>query len=335
MRGIVIGLGARARSWVHVCRRTPGVELVGYVEPMEENRDAAKTQLEIPESQLFRTVAEALTGVKADFAVDVTPPAAHEAVATACFEAGLHVIQEKPLSDTWDAALRTVAASERCGRRYMISQNYRFGAVPRSTRPLVVDGRIGPVEQGSMGFYKAWATRPGTHYTTMSYPLIKDMGIHHFDLLRYVLGKEPVEVRGTTWNPSWGWHAGDASHVIEITFEGGLKVVHHAFGSSVGKQSPWNGDLRLEGALGSLTWEEDHIFLTGTLTGEAPTREEVELLEVPPGQDACLQEFVAALREGREPECGGRDNLQSLAIVFAAVKSAEEGRAVRIEELFR
>lgn len=334
MRGIVVGLGGRARSWVQVCRRTEGVELVGFVEPVDANREAAREQLELPPSQLFRTLEEALEAVRADFVLDVTPPAAHEAVAVTAFRAGLHVLQEKPLSDDWEAAKRTVAEAERHRRTYMITQNYRFGAVPRSTRPLLEAGRIGRPEQGVMIFYRAWATRPGTHYTTMAFPLIKDMGIHHFDLLRYVLGQEPVEVRATTWNPSWGWHAGHASHTVEILFDGGCRITHHACGCSVGLPTSWNGELRLEGPEGSLTWEQDRIFVTTARPGEPVQREEVPLREVPPGQDACLAEFLAAVREGREPECSGRDNLRSLAIVFAAVRSSQEGRPVRISDLF-
>ncbi|MBM3457156.1 MAG: Gfo/Idh/MocA family oxidoreductase [Armatimonadetes bacterium] len=335
MRGIVVGLGGRARSWVTVCQRNPNVELVGFVEPVEDNRRAAQEQFALADSLLYTTLADALQSVSADFVVDVTPPAVHETIATAAFQAGLHVIQEKPLSDEWEPARRTVAAADRHGRRYMITQNYRFGAVPRSTRPLIEAGRIGRPEQGSMGFYRAWATRAGTHYTTMAFPLIKDMGIHHFDLLRYVLGQEPVAVQTVTWNPSWGWHAGDASHNVHIQFDGGCRITHHAGGSSVGRQSPWNGDLRLEGSGGSLTWEEDRIVLTRAKPGEPVERDEVPAQEVPPGQDACLAEFLTAIREDREPECSGRDNLQSLAIVFAAVRSAQDGRVVQIEELFQ
>jgi predicted dehydrogenase len=334
LRGMVVGLGGRARSWVQVCGQYPEVELVGYVEPVEATRQAAREQLALPEAQLFSDLEAALAAVEADFVVDVTPPAAHEEIAIRAFEAGLHVLQEKPLSDDWEAAKRTVAAGEKHGRTYMITQNYRFNPTPRATRPLIDAGRIGRPEQASMGFYRAWATRPGTHYTTMAFPLIKDMGIHHFDLLRYVLGQEPVEVRAATWNPSWGWHAGDASHVVEILFDGGCRVTHHACGCSVGKQSPWNGDLRVEGPEGSLTWEEDRIFLTREKPGEPLCREEIHPGEVPPGQDACLLEFTAAIREGREPECSGRDNLQSLAIVFAAVRSAQTGERVRIADLF-
>jgi predicted dehydrogenase len=338
LRGIVVGLGSRGRTWIEACRLHEDVELVGFVEPVDANREAAQQQFGFSSEQLFSGLDMALNALQADFVLDVTPPAAHEAVASVSFSAGMHVLQEKPLSDSWQAALRTVESAERHGRTYMVTQNYRFGAVPRTTRPLIEAGRIGHPEQVSMGFYRAWATRPGTHYTTMAYPLIKDMGIHHFDLLRYLLGQEPVEVRCTTWNPSWGWHAGDASHVIEIQFDGGCRAVHHASGCSLGRQSPWNGDLRIEGPAGSLTWEDDRIFLTRFADSAQPEgmpeREAVPLSKVPAGQDACLAEFLSAVREGREPECSGRDNLQSLAIVFAAVESARSGRAVRVSALY-
>jgi predicted dehydrogenase len=63
-------------------------------------------------------------------------------------------------------------------------------------------------------------------------------------------------------------------------------------------------------------------------------REEIPLAPVPTaGQDACLAEFLDAVADGREPECNGADNLRSLAIVFAAIRSAEECRPVEIAEL--
>jgi predicted dehydrogenase len=335
LRGIIVGLGGRARSWINVCRRSSDVELVGYVEPVEERRRAYAEQFQIPEAQLFRSLDEAIRSLEADFVLDVTPPAAHEEIAIKSFEAGLHVLEEKPMSDKFESALRMVEAGTNADRIFMITQNYRFGPVPRTTRRLLEEGIIGTPEIVSVGFYRAWATRPGTHYTTMPYPLITDMGIHHFDMLRYVLNREPVEVQAWTWNPSWGWHAGDAGHAVVIRFEGGLIVTHHALGSSVGKQSPWNGEWRIEGPEGSLTWEEDHIFFTRAYPADKAKREEIPHDKLPlGGQDAILAEFVSAIREKREPECSGKDNLNSLAIVFAAVRSAEEKRMVRIEELF-
>jgi predicted dehydrogenase len=334
MRILHVGLGARGRSWIEVCRRQPGVEVVGFVEPDRENRKLAQERFDLPPERIFGIVGAALGSVAADAVLDTTPPGAHEEVAEAAFAAGLHLLQEKPMSDDFAAARRMVAAAERAGRTFMVTQNYRFAPLPRTTRTVLSQGRIGPVALVDMGFYRAWATRQGTHYTTMAYPLLKDMGIHHFDLLRYLIGEDPEQVQATTWNVPWGWHAGDAAHNVTIRFSGGATATHHASGASVGGQTPWHGDLRLEGPEGSLTWEEDRLYFTSHKPGTEATREEIPLDPLPTaGMDGCLAEFVAAVRERREPECSGGDNLKSLAIVFAAVRSAEERRPVKIAEL--
>jgi len=334
MQGIIVGLGGRARSWIGVCQRNPDVTLVGYVDIVQKQRDRIAQQLELPQEQMFASMGEAVKAVGADFALDVTPPAAHESVVTEAFALGLHVLGEKPLSDNFDAAKRTVAAAESTGLTHMVTQNYRFGKLPRTTHRLLKEHRIGKPAQVTVGFYRAWATRPGTHYTTMPYPLLTDMGIHHFDMLRYVLGREPVRVYARTWNPSWGWHAGDAAHTAIIEFTDGLIGTHHSSGCSVGKQSPWNGEWRIEGPEGSLTWEDDVLYFTRAHPSDKRARQALPLDELAmTGQDALLAEFVAAINEGRTPECSGKDNLKSLALVFAAIQSAKEGRFVDIAEL--
>lgn len=334
MQGIIVGLGGRARSWIGVCERNPDVTLVGYVDISSEQLEQAAEQFELSDDQLFASIDEALQSVEADFALDVTPPAVHEFVATEAFDAGLHVIGEKPLSDSFDAAKRIVEKAESAGCTHMVTQNYRFGRQPRTTHRLLKEEIIGKPAQVNMVFYKAWATRPGTHYTTMPYPLITDMGVHHFDLLRYVLSQEPVQVYAKTWNPAWGWHAGDAGHTAIFDFTEELVVTHHALGSSVGKQSSWNGELRVEGPDGSLTWEDNKIYLTRAYPSDQAEREEMPLDELDmTGQDALLAEFVSAINEDREPECSGQDNLKSLAMVFAAIQSSKKERPVKISEL--
>lgn len=333
MNALIVGVGARAHSWIDVCQRHNEVELVAFVEPVAENRKAAADKYNLADSEFFNTL-EDVKDIEADFVVDVTPPAVHERIALSAFERGWHYLGEKPMSDTFEAARRMVAAATFAGKTLMVTQNYRFGPVPRTTHRVLKEGKIGAPGQVTVGFYKAWASRQGTHYTTMPYPLLTDMGIHHFDMLRYVLDRAPLRVRAQTWNPAWKWHAGDAGHTAVFEFEGELMVTHHALGCSVGKQSPWNGDWRLEGPDGSLTWEEDRLFFTCDHPRERAAREELSLDEPSlVGQDALLAEFVSALKENRAPECSGADNLKSLAMVFAAIRSAKENRAVEMAEL--
>ncbi|MFH0910942.1 MAG: Gfo/Idh/MocA family oxidoreductase [Planctomycetota bacterium] len=104
MRGILVGMGGRAQSWIQVCGRHAEVELVAYAEPVDATRNGLAEKLGLPSARLFASIGQAIEAVDADFVLDVTPPAAHESVATQAFSAGLHVIGEKPLSDDFEAA---------------------------------------------------------------------------------------------------------------------------------------------------------------------------------------------------------------------------------------
>jgi predicted dehydrogenase len=285
---------------------------------------------------MFASLRDALTARKADFVIDVTPPAIHEQVAMQAFEAGLHVLGEKPISDDFAAARRIVAASEKLKRTHMITQDYRFGPAPRALHRLLKEGVIGPPGQAAVALYKAWAARPGTHYVTLPFMFVKDMGIHHFDLMRYLLDRDPVRVWARTWNQPWGWHKGDAAHTAVFEFAGGLTVTHHALGCCTGKQTSRNGEWRIDGPEGTLSWEDDKIFVTREHPPDKKSLREIAPNPAAPSpQDAILIEFLAAVREGRAPECSGRDNLKSLAMTFAVVKSAQEKRTVELNVFCR
>src|SRR5262249_31864965 len=177
LRGILVGLGGRGQHWYHAVERHPETEWVAYVEPADENRARAIERWSLPADRVFRSLAEAAGRVAADFVMDVTPPGAHESVAQTAFGAGLHLIGEKPISDDFEAAKRMAAAGRAAGRRHMITQNYRFGPQPRTTRRLIAEGAIGEPGQVDILFTMPWADSPGSHYVTQPFMFTKDMGI--------------------------------------------------------------------------------------------------------------------------------------------------------------
>ncbi len=330
---IVTGLGKRGLHWVRAVRQREDVEIVAFVEPAEKNRERAIAQHDVPAERLYNSLDDALQAVKADFVLDVTPPAAHHEIAEKAFAAGLHVIGEKPLSDNFETAKRVVEWGKQSGVKHMITQNYRFGAQPRTTRPLIEQGLIGKPGQCDIRFYIPWADSPGSHYVTQPFMLLNDMMVHHFDLLRYVLGVDPVSVHAITWNHPWGWHAGDAAHAIVFEFPDGLYATHVACGCALGSQTGWNGDWHIEGSQGSIDWTKDGMWYSHLHRTEERVHRPIEPLAVPPSEQAMLDEFFAAIREDRPPECSAEDNLNSLAMVFGAIKSSVEGRKVKLAEL--
>lgn len=332
-RGIVTGLGSRGLHWVRRAREHKDCELVAFVEPAEANRQRAVQQHAIPEALIFPSLEEALQRVQADFVIDVTPPAVHHLIAKTAFNAGLHVLGEKPLSDDFNTAREVVEWGRQSGRKHMITQNYRFGSFPRTTRKLLAEGLIGKPGQCDVRFYIPWADIPGSHYVTQPYMLLNDMMVHHFDMMRYVLGVEPERVMAITWNHPWGWHQGDAAHSVVFQYPDDLVATHVACGCAVGSQTGWNGDWRIEGPNGSIDWDKEHIRYSHLHRTNQPVHQEITPLSVPPAEQAILDEFFASIRENRQPECSAEDNLLSLRMVFAAIKSAKEQRWVQLEEL--
>jgi predicted dehydrogenase len=330
---IVTGLGGRGLHWIRQVRGRKDCGIAGYVEPAEANRQRAIEKHDIPADAIFTSLDEALVGVQADFILDVTPPGVHHVIAEKAFAAGLHVLGEKPLSDDFDIARKVVQWGREHGRKHMITQNYRFNSFPRTTRQRLADGLIGKPGQCDIRFYMPWADSPGSHYVTQPYMLINDMMVHHFDMLRYVLGVDPVSVQAITWNHPWGWHQGDAAHAIVFHYADGLVATHVCCGCAVGSRTSWNGDWRIEGSEGSIDWDQDRMWYHHLHRTPQRVRQEIFPIPVPPPEQAILDEFFAAIREDRQPECSAEDNLGSLAMVFAAIRSAKEGRRVELAEL--
>ncbi|MDF2439452.1 MAG: hypothetical protein JWN98_436, partial [Abditibacteriota bacterium] len=329
MKCILTGLGGRGLHWVRQVRQRSDCEIVGYVEPFEGSITRAVEQHDVPRNQIFATLDDAIANTAADFVLDVTPPKVHHEVAEKAFAAGLHVLGEKPLSDDFATARHVAHAGATAGVRHMITQNYRFGPQPRTTRKVLESGLIGQPGQCDVRFYMPWADLPGTHYVSEPFMLINDMMVHHFDLLRYVLGENPTSVQAITWNQPWGWHAGDACHAIVFEYTSGLRATHVCVGCAVGSKTSWNGDWRIEGPQGSLDWDQAGTWHSHLhRTDEKIDRRPIEHLSVPASEQAILDEFFAAIKENREPECSAQDNLVSLSMVFAAIQSAKEGRKV-------
>ncbi len=331
---ILTGLGGRGLHWLSAIRKRDDVQIVGFVEPYQGSIDRAVNDFQVPREQIFGTLDEAIANVQADFVLDVTPPAVHNEIAHKAFDAGLHVLGEKPLSDDFETAKKVAQAGSAKGLKHMITQNYRFTSQPRTTRPLIESGKIGMPGQCDIRFYMNWADIPGSHYVTQPFMMINDMMVHHFDLIRYVTGQDPVSVQAVTWNQPWGWHAGDSCHSIVFKFASGLVATHVALGCEVGQTTSWNGDWHIAGDKGSIDWDKDGIWYSHThRTENRVNREEIAQLEIPSGDMAIVDEFLAAIAENRAPECSAEDNLKSLAMVFAAIQSAKEGRVVQLGEL--
>ncbi|MBM4048098.1 MAG: Gfo/Idh/MocA family oxidoreductase [Planctomycetes bacterium] len=334
LRVIQVGVGGFGTGWtkrVHqpaqAVKDAGGTEMAAMVDVNEAVLKQRAQELGLSESCCFTDLDKALATVRADAVLNVTPPAAHKAVTLKAFEARLHVLTEKPLSDSMRDAKVQVAASKKHRRILMVSQNYRFRRWARTIRQILVEKRVGEASNAVVRFAKA-PNFPGSFRLKMDFPLVVDMSIHHFDLMRYILGAEPQTVYARSWNPPWSWFAGDPCCMATFGMSNGVNVLYDGSWVTRTRETGWDGEWRVECSEGVIELRGDKVFMARFGQPE----QEVPLVSLPAeNQDYSLVEFLACLADGREPETSGRDNLASLAMVFATLDSIRSGRLKHVK----
>jgi predicted dehydrogenase len=324
VRMIQVGAGGMGRAWIENLENSPDAELVGLVDlDLDAARSAAESigRADLP---IARGLTDLAIELDADAVVNVTVPGAHHAVTTEALFLGLPVLSEKPAAPTVAAALSLAAASDVTNQLLMISQSRRYyRQLDAFRREVRANGPVGVLTNQ---FFRA--PRFGGFREEMPYPLLVDMAIHPFDVARYLLDREPVSVYCDSFNPSWSWFAGDASAVAIFEFEGGARFEYTGSWCSTGLETSWNGSWRASTAGATILWDGEGppvVEGSGSVSVETaeggPTFEEIA---------GSLAEFVSALRTGVVPSGEVHENIGSLAMVEAAIRSASTGQPVAI-----
>ena len=328
LKCIQVGVGGFGGRWLDAIGATPSIQHTALVDIRADVLQKAVERTGLGADRAFADYSQAFEEADADFALIVVPPFHHEEVARAAFDHGLHVLTEKPMAHRMDSAMRMVDEAAKAGLTLMVSQNYRFRQWIRSARSFLDVGELGRVSHA----YVSFRLNPdwGPFRQKMDDVLLIEMSIHHFDMMRYILDKDPSSVFARTWNPPWSWFRGDCAAAVNLDMDG-ISVLYEGSSVGFGGHTGWNGEWRIECEKGSLVYDEQKgLRCSNFETGEAP----IELLSMPAeNQEYSLLEFQGSLEEGRTPETNGSDNLKSLVMVFAAIKSKSERRVVEVDEL--
>jgi predicted dehydrogenase len=298
----------------------------------------AQQRLDLPAERCFGSVGAAIDGVAADAVLITASLPGHVPAALAALTAGKHVLLEKPFAPTIAEARRVVETADACGKVLMISQNYRFFPAPRAVAALLRQGTLGPVGAISIDFRRYANTAPleGHRHYAIDHPLLIDMAIHHYDLLRMLLGREPTQIVCQAWNPPWSNFRDPAAAAATISFDQ-LVVSYRGSWVSPAPQTAWAGEWRIECAQGEIAWtsrggtDTSADRVTVRKLGKAARR--VKLPELPAIDRAgALAAFVQAVASGQAPETSGRDNLGTLACMHAMIESAALGLPVPVPQ---
>lgn len=341
VRVAVVGCGAVACA-VHLplLGRMPGVRVVALVEPDEERRVFG--QRLAPRAAAAPDLDAVLERTDVDAVIISSPTACHAAHALAALQTGRHVYLEKPLASTLADGRAVHAAWRRAGVVGMMGFNYRFNPLVRRLRACLAAGAVGEVVAVRTTFttaldaVPAWKTRRES-----GGGVLLDLGAHHIDLVRMLLGAEVTGVRASLRSR----HAEDDCALLDLQLATGVPVQSFfAFGTSeADRLEVWGerGALRVDR---SASLDVEHLAprrgraarVAETVRAIAGWRRipfVLEKLRSPlhePSYRAALEHFAAAVRGDVIAEPDLTDGLASLAVIDAAERAARTGAAVAV-----
>jgi len=332
-RALIVGAGGMGRAWGNNLKACADTEVVGWVDIRPDVAGQAADELQLAGIHTGDDLGGAIAAARPDFVVDVTVPEAHRDVTVEALAAGLPVLGEKPMAHSMEAAREMVAASEKAGKLYMVSQSRRYDARLHAYRRLI-EGRVGAPGILNSDFYI------GAHFggfrDEMASPLVLDMAIHTFDAARYLCGLDPVAVYCEEFNPAWSWYGGDVSATAIFEMAGGLRYTYRGSWCSEGLHTSWECEWRAVGANGTAVWDghgaprAEVVTERGGFHSAVVAHTEEPAADVPGGIAGSLQDFLHALRTGATPMGECHDNIKSLAMVFGAIESSRSGQRVKI-----
>ncbi|MCA1815658.1 MAG: Gfo/Idh/MocA family oxidoreductase [Acidobacteria bacterium] len=341
----LIGCGGVAESrHLPALRRVRGVRVAALadVDPSRLERVARR----FGAARRYENYSDLIEGGDVDAVAVCVPPTLHADAARAALDAGKHVFIEKPLALGLAECDRLIEAAEaRRALKVTVGFNLRAHRLVRAAREIVGRGELGEVKLVGTTFtsgarlgegFADWRTRRESGGGALF-----EQGSHHFDLLRFLLGREAEEVSAASGRA-------DETATFMARMEGGAQVV-----SAFSEGTAESHAVEVYGARGRLRvslYRADGLeqFRVGEYAG-APRvrlREAVRTLRALPrvmqrsarGGDQLesyaeeWRQFVGAITRDAPVACTLRDGRRALEIALAAWESSATRRAVRLDD---
>ena len=289
----------------------------------------------------YSNIDDLLADSRVDAVFVASPNARHVDHTVRVAKVGKHVLSEKPMATSVDDALTMVGVCQANGVKLGLGFELRFHPAHILARDLVSQGKLGRIRliQGHWGRgergepdhlprtgLRGWWEDPEA---MGGGSVIMGLGVHVFDLVRFIMGQEITEAVAMTDGQT-------SSQPLEHIASMGLRLEDGTIANiSCGRLLPDTlNDFTVYGTDGRITgratlWEAR----MGEVEVVSETVNHTESWEYDYLANfiAELDDFHSAIKEDREPAATGIDGLRSTEINSAVIQSAQTGRAVKIE----
>jgi UDP-N-acetyl-2-amino-2-deoxyglucuronate dehydrogenase len=281
-----------------------------------------------------------------DVAVICTPHPLHAALGLDCLKAGAHVLLEKPIAVEVAEADELIAAAEAAGRILAVSFQHRTRPAVEYVKNFIGTGQLGELvrvlvsEPWLRGYaYYRSASWRGT-WSGEGGGVMMNQASHTLDLMCHLVGL-PSKV--------WGWVRTRYQPMeCEDTAQAMLEYPNGAPGYFSASTAEAGGKRRIEiaGEYASIQLIEDQLtiqrfkphmkdFIINDPRMYGSPEVTTEVLDMPAGEDfgnhyAVYRDLEAAIAEGRQPRCSGREARMALELANAITLSSFTGQPVTL-----
>ncbi len=327
----IIGAGRIARVHAEtLAYRIPEAKVVAVADIIPDAAKKLAADFQIP--AVFESHRPIIEDKRIDAVIICSSTDTHAQMITEAAQAGKHIFCEKPIAldlPKIDAALHAV---DKAGVKLQVGFNRRFDPSFKRARELVASGQIGTPY--ILRITSRDPAPPPLAYVKVSGGIFLDMTIHDFDMARYIMGSEVVEVfaaGNVLVDPEIG-KAGDVDTAVTMLrfANGALGVIDNS------RKAAYGYDQRVE------VFGSNGMAMVANKTPDQVIQSDgVGVHSAKPlhfflerYSDAYLEEmreFVTCLKENKAPSVGGFDGRIAVVIGHAAKRSLEEHRIINVE----
>ena len=273
----------------------------------------------------FGSYEEAAADSRVEGMYFVTPHHLHLEGARLAASHGKHILMEKPIARTIEESQELIKIAKNASVTLMIAENYHFVPTIAKAREMIAQGLIGDLRLVQIQREAYWEqVEWRTDADLSGGGMFIDGGIHDMHAV-ITLGGFPERIYAVRPPQVFTKSKGEDGMVLTANLPGGaVGLVQFSFGTPI---SEYREQMWVTGTKGQLMFKP---FGNEIAVHTPIVKRTVRVPEAHMGEPWIMREFIAASREGREPDMSGEDALGDLMCVLAAYESVRTGNSVAL-----
>lgn len=327
----VVGMGFMGGMYASILSRLEGAALAGVCDVAAGRAEEAGSTFGVPS---YTEIGALLEHGSLQALCVCGPEDTHHQSAITALNRGVAVLVEKPLASTMEDAQAICDAATHNGAILSVGHVLRFDYRYAEVQEATARGQIGEVQSLHA---RRWNTRSAQHRLRGRSSLPLFLGVHDYDLVRWIAGAEPTRVVAESRSRvlrDEGYPIEDTTIALIGFANGALACVEAGWILPEGHPSGFVQQLDVLGARGMLSLEGSAAGLTA-ISDDRATWPDAALWPTVRGAvggalERQIQHFVGSVAEDRPPLVGGMDGLVAVRVALAVEESARSGAAVTL-----